>query len=176
MIKLINPKSKESIILKIQKIDYPDFYKIFITTQVANELKIEKNLPLIEILEIKKNKSFIAKKAKIFQEEKKISSKAPVTSVKIANISKNKKNLKKDKIKMDIVIATFFSKESAKFLKKRIATELPNFDATKLQIIKKNNKKINLLSGPYSSVNSMKNDYIKLINFGFEELDIIINE
>ena len=39
-----------------------------------------------------------------------------------------------------------------------------------------NNKEINLLSGPYKSVNSLKNDYIKLINFGFEELDIAINE
>ena len=29
---------------------------------------------------------------------------------------------------------------------------------------------------PYTSVNSLKNDYIKLINYGFEELDIFINE
>ena len=41
-------------------------------------------------MEIKKNKSFIAEKAKIYNEEKKISSKAPVASVKISNISKNK--------------------------------------------------------------------------------------
>ena len=81
LIKLINPKTKESIVLKnLKKIDYPDFYKILITKPVAVKLKIDKELPLIEILEIKKNKSFIAKRAKIFEEETKIPLKAPVTS------------------------------------------------------------------------------------------------
>ena len=41
--------------------------------------------------------------------------------------------------------------------------------------MKKSNK-TSLLSGPYKSINSMKNDYIQLNNFGFEELDIVINE
>ena len=36
----------------------------------------------------------------------------------------------------------------------------------------KNNKKINLFSGPYNTINFMKNDYIQLKKFGFEELDI----
>ena len=41
--------------------------------------------------------------------------------------------------------------------------------------LKKTNK-ISLLSGPYKSINLMKNDYIILKNFGFEELDIITND
>ena len=45
-----------------------------------------------------------------------------------------------------------------------------------LKINKINNRETQLISGPYSSVNLLKNDYIKLINFGFEELDIFINE
>ena len=45
---------------------------------------------IIRNIEIKKNKSFIAEKAKIYNEEKKIPSKAPVTSVQISNISKKK--------------------------------------------------------------------------------------
>ena len=92
LIKLINPKTKENLVLKnINKTNYPDFYKILITKAVANKLKLNSELPFIEILEIKKNKSFIAEKAKIYQEEKKISANAPVTSVKIANISKKAK-------------------------------------------------------------------------------------
>ena len=76
-IKLINPKTKESIVLRNMKsIEYPDLYKILITRPVAEKLNIFGDLPLIEVLEIKKNKSFIAEKAKIYQEEKKISSKA----------------------------------------------------------------------------------------------------
>ena len=91
LVKLINPKTKENLVLKnLKRVKYPDFYKILITKSVAKKLNIDKELPIIEILEIKKNKSFIAEKAKIYQEEKKISSKAPVTSVLIANISKKK--------------------------------------------------------------------------------------
>ena len=41
-------------------------------------------------------------------------------------------------------------------------------------IRKKNDKEIDLISGPYNAVNLMKNDYIELIDFGFEELDIFI--
>merc|ERR1711966_213957 len=82
LIKLINPKTKEYIVLKNTKhFQYPDFYKIVITKTVAEKLNIDNKLPLVEILEVKKNKSFIAEKAKIYQEEKKISSKAPITSV-----------------------------------------------------------------------------------------------
>ena len=91
LIKLINPQTKQSILLKnSKKIDYPDYYKILVTEPVAKKLNINYELPIIEVIEVKKNKSFVAKKAKIYQEEKKISSNAPVTSVKIANISKKK--------------------------------------------------------------------------------------
>ena len=43
-------------------------------------------------------------------------------------------------------------------------------------LLKKSIKEFEVLSGPYSSVNPLKNDYIKLKGFGFEELDILINE
>ena len=70
LIKIINPKNKESIVLKnIRRIKYPDFYKILITEPVANQLDLNVNLPIIEVTEIKKNRSFVAKKAKIFNEE-----------------------------------------------------------------------------------------------------------
>ena len=49
---------------------------------------------------MKKNKSFVAKKAKMFNEEKKISSNAPVTSVQISNISKNKNKIKNKRLKI----------------------------------------------------------------------------
>ena len=178
LIKLINPQTKESLTLKnIKKIQYPDYYKILITEPVAKKLNINKEMPLIEILEIKKNKSFIAKKAKIYQEEKKISSNAPVTSVKISNISK-KKNLQKNKNNKNIyiLVASFYTNEAANLLKKRIINETPDYNIKKIKIKKKTPKEFEVLSGPYKSINSLKNDYIDLKIFGFEELDIIINE
>ncbi len=72
LIKIINPKNNKSIILKnVKRIKYPDFYKILITKPVMDELELSVDLPILEILEIKKNKSFIAEKAKIYNEEKK---------------------------------------------------------------------------------------------------------
>ena len=139
LIKLINPKSKETLVLKnFKNIQYPDFYKIIITKPVAIKLNINEELPLIEVLEIKKNKSFIAEKAKIYQEEKKISSKAPVTSVKIANISKKKTNIEKiNSNNIYIFIASFYTNEAANLLKQRIITEIPKYDVNKLKIKKK---------------------------------------
>ncbi len=177
LIRLLNPKTGDSLVLKnLKKTDYPDFYKILITKKVADKLNINYQLPIIELIELKKNKSFVAKKAKIFNEEKKISSNAPVTSVEISNISKNKKSIKKSNDQMYILIASFYSNDSAVFLKERITDEILTFDSQKIKIKKRKTQKIDLLSGPYNTVNLLKNDYILLKNFGFEELNIIINE
>tara|TARA_E500000178_G_C16780969_1_gene643571 strand:- start:21 stop:758 length:738 start_codon:yes stop_codon:yes gene_type:complete len=178
LIKISNPKNKKNIVLKnIKRIRYPDFYKILITKQVAKELDLNLEIPILEIIEIKKNKSFIAKKAKIYKEEEQIPSKAPVDSVKISNISKNKiNNIKKKKDQIYILIGSFYSIETANFLKQRIKVDVPDFNFKKLRIKKINNKETQVISGPYISVNSLKNDYIKLKSFGFEELDIFTNE
>jgi len=178
LIKISNPVNQKSLVLKnLKRIKYPDFYKILITKQVAEELNLSQDLPILEIIEIKKNKSFVAKKAKIHEEEKKIPSKAPVASVQISNISKNKvKNSKNDQNKIFLHIATFYSVQNAQFLKKRIINELINYDNKKLIIKKINLKETQVISGPYTSINLLKNDYIKFKNFGFEELDIFINE
>ena len=178
LIKISNPKNKKSIVLKnVKRVKYPDFYKILITEPVATKLDLNLDLPLVEILEMKKNKSFIAKKAKIYNEEKNIPSKAPVASVQISNISKNKSlPVKKTLDDIYILIASFYSEETANFLKQRITSEVPDLNLNKLKIKKLNDKETQVISGPYTSINLLKNDYIKLKSFGFEELDIFINE
>ena len=178
LVKIINPKNNKSIILKnTKRIKYPDFYKILITKPIMDKLELSVDLPILEIIEIKKNKSFVAEKAKIYNEEKKISSNAPVTSVKISNISKDKNEKKiSEPTKIFIHIASFYSIDTANFLKQRIVKEVSNFDINKIKIKRINNKETHVISGPYTSVNLLKNDYIKLKDFGFEELDIYINE
>ena len=149
------------------------------TKPVFEKLELSLDFPLVEVTEIKKNESFVAQKAKIFNEEKKISTNAPVASVQISNISKgnkNKKKIVKTKNEFFILIASFSSKDVAIFLKERIIIELPQYEKRKLIVKKINDNKINLISGPYKSVNLMKNDYILLKKFGFEELDIILND
>ncbi len=178
LIKISNPKNNKSIVLKNNKrIKYPEFYKLLITEPVAEKLNLDPSLPILDIMEIKKNKSFIAEKAKIFNEEKKIPSKAPVASVEISNISKNKIiKVKEDINQIFIHIATFYSTNNANFLKERILQEIQGLDKKKIKIKKLNNKETQVISGPYTSVNLLKNDYIKLKKLGFEELDIFSNE
>ena len=177
LIKIINPKNKKSLVIKnTKKIKYPEFYKLLITKPLAEKLNLDKNLPVLEIIEIKKNKSFIAEKAIIYNEEKKIPSKAPVASVKISNISKNKVKTKVDKSEdIFINIGTFYSIDVANLFK-RIVSEIKEFNKKKIKVKKINNKETQVISGPYTSVNLLKNDYIKLKKFGFEELDIFIND
>ncbi len=149
---------------------------MLITEAVAEKLKLDKNLPILEIVEVKKNKSFIAKEAKTFNEEKKISSKAPVENIQISNISNEKSKKNKSSEQIYILLGSFYSINTANFLKQRITKDVPEFDINKLKI-KKNNINENLvISGPYNSINSVKNDYILLKTFGFEELDIFFNE
>ena len=178
LIKIINPKNNKNLILKnVKRIKYPDFYKVLITRSVAEKLNLDPNLPLLEIIEVKKNKSFIAEKAKIYNEEKKTPSKAPITSVQISNISKNKsKALTKKNNEIFILVASFYSLDTAKFLEQRIIKEVSDLDIKKLKIDRVNSKETQVILGPYSSVNLLKNDYIKLQSFGFEELNIFINE
>ena len=45
-----------------------------------------------------------------------------------------------------------------------------------LKLGKKKSNEFEVLSGPYRSINLLKNDYINFKIFGFEELEIFINE
>ena len=53
--------------------------------------------------------------------------------------------------------------------------DVPEFNINKLKIKKKNIKETLVISGPYNSINSVKMiTFYK--TFGFEELDIFLNE
>ena len=96
IIRIRNPENNKIMTLKVdKKIKYPDFFNILITKKVSDELKLDDNFPYIEVEQIIKNKSFVAEKAVTFSEEQNVSNTAPVTKVKISNISSNKENDKK---------------------------------------------------------------------------------
>ncbi len=177
LIRITNPDKQTNITAKIiKRTEYPEFYKILITEAVAEKLQLNKLIPFVEIEEIKKNKSFIAKKSKIFTEEKKIPNNAPVDKVKIDNISLNQIVEKKKIRSFTLIIAEFYNLESASTLKNNISKELTTFNNKKLSIIKKKKNSYQLISGPYKAINSLKNDYINIKNYGFEELEVKSNE
>ena len=178
-VKITNLLNNKSVIAKVvsNKAKYPFFFNSVITQRISEDLDINIDEPYVEIVLISNNSSFVAKKTKIFKEEERIHNNAPIETVTIDNISTNsniKKKITKDKFY--IIIAEFYSKNSALLLQKRITQELTNFKSKKLYVKSGKSNKTTLLSGPYSSINLMKNDYIQLKKFGFEELDITINE
>ena len=49
---------------ELTNIKYPEFYKIVITKPVADKLNLQIDLPLVEVIEVKKNKSSHKKSSK----------------------------------------------------------------------------------------------------------------
>ena len=177
LLKISNPKNGKNVTLKNSyKINYPDFYKILITRAISDQIDLDENFPYVEVEEVKKNKSFIAKKAETFEEEKQLKVKAPVEKVKISNIGKKiKKNVNKDP-KFIIILGNFYSLESANLLKKRVKTESELLRNKKISIIKKNKHNFEVFLGPYKTIKTMKNDYIALKQINFDEVDVKIYE
>jgi len=170
---ITNPENNKSVTLKVsKKVKYPIFFKALITKKVSQELELNQDLPFVDIQERVRNKSFIAKKAVTFSEEKKVLTKIPVTKVKIDNISKKQKNLKNQKNikKYSIIVGDFYSKEWASSLIDLLVNEDIEKEVFKVKKLKKN--KYQLTAGPYSSINTLKNHYFKLNKYGFEDLDI----
>ena len=78
MLKISNPKNKKSVVLKnTKRIKYPDFYKILITEPVVKELELNVDLPILEIIELKKINPLSQKKPKYSMKRKKYLQKHP---------------------------------------------------------------------------------------------------
>ena len=176
-LRIVNPSNKKSIeaIIK-KKIKFDDFYKVLISADIAKFLKLNISFPYVEITEIKKNKSFIAKKAITQNVEKKIANTAPIESININNLSPKKKEVLVKKNSYSILVAVFYNQKSTTLLKKRLVSILENSNYQLIYVNKKNDKSYELLMGPYNTINKLKNDYSILSDSGFEDLDIKIND
>ena len=175
IVRIRNPENNKIITLKVKKkIKYPDFFNLLITKKVSDELKLDENFPYVEVEQIIKNKSFVAQKAVTFTEEQNVSNTAPVTKVKISNISLNKETDNKRIKQFSIIIGDFSSNDSATNLKNIL--EKGYLDKGALKIAKTKNNKFRLFTGPYSSINTLKKDYFKLNKYGFSNLDIVKND
>ena len=173
LVSISNPFNSKSLTAKVRKTyKYPSIYNIVITKKMADNLDLDINNPYVEVLTIKKNDKFIAKKASIFEEEKNVANKAPVTSININDLSVStpKIEVKKKKPTYIINIAEFYFLESAEAVKNRFEKKV-NLENIKIKKISKN--KFKVYFGPYASFNSMKETYFSLNELGFEDLDII---
>ena len=175
-VKITNPTNQKSIIAKVKsnKVKFSEFYNSVITKRIAEELTLNLNEPYIDLILISQNSTFIAKKAKTFDEEKNVAEKAPVDGIKIDIISdtktKNEKIVKDSIFKYSIKIADFYYKDSAETMVNRIISETSITDPS----IKKLSKtKYRVLLGPFNDIKKLEESFnnIKLLNF--ENLEIL---
>ena len=177
-VKITNPINQKTVIAEVisNKVKFSNFYNSVITLRIAEELSLDLNEPYIDLVLISQNSTFIAKKAKTFDEEKKVAEKAPVDGIKIDNLGNSnlqKKETSRDKIfKYSIKIADFYYKDSAKSMQDRIVNETN----IKNPIIKRiTNTKYRVLIGPFNDIKKLEDSFneIKLLNF--ENIEILKN-
>ena len=172
-IKIINPENQKSLSAKInKKSNYPNIFNIVINQKVANLLDLDINNPYVEVVEVKKNKTFIAKKSNTFDEEKNVAEKAPVEKILMNDITSESAEVKKKNEKNEnfiILINDFYYFSTAEDLQKEL---LKNSDISNISIKKINEKKYRLFVGPFANFNALKTSYISLNNLGFEDLDV----
>ena len=172
-VRITNLKNSKSLETKVyKKANYPKIFSVVVTKKIASILDLDIENPFVEIIEIKKNKKFIAKEGNTFDEEKKVANTAPVDEIEMDDLTAsaikvNKEASKKEKFM--IVVSDFYYKDSAVSLKNDLSKKIL---LSNIFIKKINNKKYRLLIGPFKNFNALKTTYISLNNLGFESLNI----
>jgi hypothetical protein len=176
-VKIKNNMNSKSIIAKVgNNANYPTFNNSVVSKRIASELELDLDEPYVEILEILNNSSFIAKKAKTFDEEKKVANKAPIESISINDLNSNEPALKKNKKKKFsyiVKIADFYFYDSAKLMIKRINEET-KVEKIKLKSLSETNYRVFL--GPFNNLNSLKKAFNDISLLNFENIEIIKND
>ena len=175
-VKITNLINNKSILAKVGvKTDYPNFYNSIISKRIFDELSIDLTEPYVEIIQLVNNSTFIAKKAKTFDQEKNVATKAPVEEIKIMNLSNKEINQppkKKIAFNYIIKIADFYFKKSSDLMILRIKNET-NIKNIKFEKI--NNQQFRVFLGPFKNLNSLKSEFNAINNLQFDNIEIIKN-
>jgi hypothetical protein len=175
-VKITNPTNQKTVIAEVisNKVRFSDFYNSVITSRIADELSLNLNEPYIDLVLISQNSTFIAKKAKTFDEEKKVALKAPVDGIQIDNlgdVNQAKNEVKKDNIfSYSIKIADFYYKDSAKNMSDRIIDET-NIDNPVIKTI--SNTKYRVLLGPFNDIKKLEDSFNEIKALDFENIEIL---
>ena len=175
-VKITNPINQKTVIAEVisNKVRFSDFYNSVITSRIADELSLNLNEPYIDLVLISQNSTFVAKKAKTFNEEKKVAEKAPVDGIQIDNlgdVNQPKNEAKKDNIfSYSIKIADFYYKDSAKNMSDRIIDET-NITNPVIKTI--SNTKYRVLLGPFNDIKKLEDSFNEIKSLDFENIEIL---
>ena len=102
LVKIINPINGKYLIAEVKsnKIKFSNFFNSVLSSRIAKELELDLIEPYIEIVLISKNSTFIAKKSKMFEEERNVAEKAPVDGIQINDLNVKKEKKKSDTVKL----------------------------------------------------------------------------
>ena len=177
-VKITNPINMKTVIAEVisNKVEFSDFYNSVITLRIAEELSLDLNEPYIDLVLISNNSTFIAKKAKTFDEEKNVAVKAPVDGIKIDNLGNSNQTKKmppiKNNFKYSIKIADFYYNQSAINMAERIINETN----IKNPVVKKiSNTKYRVLLGPFNDIKILEKSFNEIKSLNFENLEILKN-
>ena len=173
-VKITNLINSKYIIANVGKnIKYPYFYNSVISRRISEELELDILEPYIEIKEIIEGSSFIAKKAKTYDEEKNVAEKAPVEQIQIKELGNNAKKeieINKEKFNYVIKIADFYFEKSADQMKSRISKETSIKD---VNINKLSPTKFRVFLGPFEDLNSLKKSFNAINILEFDSIEIL---
>jgi len=173
-VKITNLINSKYIIANVgKKVEYPYFYNSVISRRISKELELDILEPYIEIKEIIQGSSFIAKKAKTYDEEKNVAEKAPVEQIQIKELSDTSKKeieINKKKFSYVIKIADFYFEKSADQMKSRISDETSIKD---VNINKLSPTKFRVFLGPFEDLNSLKKSFNAINILEFDSIEIL---
>ena len=177
IVKITNPNNKKYLIAEVKsnRVRFSNFYNSILSLRIAEELELDLNEPYIEITLVSKNSTFVAKKTKMFDEERTVAEKAPVDGIQIKDLNnkKIKKKFSKKKIfSYSIKVADFYYEDTAKTMVNRIKDEA---SISNLSIIKLSKTKYRVLIGPFNDIKSLKDSFEKMYFLDFENLEILKN-
>ncbi len=176
MVKILNPNNGKYLIAEVKsnKIKFSNFYNSILSLRIAEELELDLLEPFIQIVLISKDSTFVAKKTKMFDEERSVAEKAPVDGIQIndLNLKKNKKKeiTKNKKFSYSIKVADFYYADTAKIMIDRIKKEALINDVNIMKIAE---TKYRVLIGPFNDIKSLKDSFEKMNFFNFENLEIL---
>ena len=175
-VKITNPVNGKSLIAEVKsnKIKFSNFYNSIISDRIANILELNNKEPYVEISLISRNSTFVAKKAKTFDEEKKIANKAPIDGIKISSlnneVNQKTKNSENSRFSYSIKVADFYYKKTALLMTEKINSEV-SIDNMKIIKLSKNNYRVIL--GPFNDISSLQESFDKINSLYFENLEIL---
>ena len=177
IVKITNILNNKSIIGTVgSNADYPLFNNAVLSLRIADEIGLNENEPYVEILEVLEDAIFVAKRAKTFEEEKKVANKAPVNNINISDLNTKQTNTKNElskKFSYEIKIADFYFNDTASLLVDRIVNETM---IKNVKIKKINEKKYRVYAGPFSNINSLQKSFNDISILEFENIEIIKND